>query len=70
MDSRQGTGARRSQGLNAAIEQAGGGAGCCCGTTDAKEQADRTPLGDDRETGCCGGNARPDTTREMQGRRP
>ncbi|WP_306118502.1 MULTISPECIES: hypothetical protein [unclassified Roseitalea] len=70
MDSRQGMGARRPQGLKAAIEQAGGKAGCCCSTTDAEEQADRTPLADGRETGCCGGNARPDATRELQGRGP
>lgn len=70
MDSRQGMGARRSQGPKAAIEQAGGGAGCCCGTTDTKEQADRTPLADDRETGCCGGNARPGAARQKQGRGP
>lgn len=69
MNSRQGTGARPPQGLKAAIEQAGGKAGCC-GKAGQKKQADRTTLPDHSETGCCGGNARPDATRQNRGRRP
>lgn len=69
MDSRQGMGARRPQGLKAAIDEAGGKAGCR-GTAGQKEQADRTRLPGQRETGCCRGNARPDATRQNRGRRP
>jgi len=69
MDSKQGTGARPPQSPKAAIEQAGGKAGCC-GTAGQKEQADRTTLPGQRETGCCGGNARSDAARRNGGCRP